>query len=231
MDALFDSCYRSIGDSMTLFEFYRVTCVVVAAIEDGHADCTPPDRPLDDLLKHTKMFPWRLWFNDDKAFVFCEKPGFPTGTEIVSIDDHPMTEIIRRVFDCLKSDGAIRTGKLQPATAPFLGKVYFLINGNSFSATAEFCAVARSERRGEFIGEETGGGYYGNTSGYDTLLVLPNTRIKVDIPRIKYTVAVRPAQYPDRGIIPEHVVIPSIADVMAHKDVALEYALHLATAD
>lgn len=116
----------------------------------------------------------------------------------------------------------------QPAAAPFLGKVYFLINGNSFSATAEFCAVARSERRGEFIGEETSGGYYGNTSGYDTLLLLPNTRIKVDIPLIKYTVAVRPAQYPDRGIIPEHVVIPSIADVMAHKDVALEYALRLA---
>jgi hypothetical protein len=61
--------------------------------------------------------------------------------------------------------------------------------------------------------------------------VLPNTRIKVDIPLIKYTVAVRPAQYTDRGIIPEHVLIPSIADVMAHKDVALEYALRLATAN
>jgi C-terminal processing protease CtpA/Prc len=114
---------------------------------------------------------------------------------------------------------------------PFSGPVYFLINGFSFSATAEFSAVARSEKRGVFIGEETGGGYYGNTSGNDTLVVLPNTRIRVDIPLIKYTMAVREAEYPDRGIIPEHSVISSLADFIGHKDVQLQYALQLAGAN
>jgi hypothetical protein len=112
MDALFDSCYRSIADSMNLFEFFRITCVVIAGIEDGHADCEPPKRSLAELEKNTKLFPMRLWLTGDKAFVLCEKNGLPSGTEIVSIDQHPIGEIIGRLFDCFQSDGAIRTGKL-----------------------------------------------------------------------------------------------------------------------
>ncbi len=56
MDAFLDSCYRSIQDSMTLFELYRITCVVVAAIEDGHADSEPPKRAMADLEKHNRLF-------------------------------------------------------------------------------------------------------------------------------------------------------------------------------
>lgn len=119
----------------------------------------------------------------------------------------------------------------QPAATSFPGRVYFLINGNSFSATAEFASVARSGKRGLFIGEETGGGYYGNTSGDDTLLVLPATKIRVDIPLIRYTMSVHPAEYPDRGIIPDYSVLPSFSDVINHKDVQLEYALKLAAAN
>jgi hypothetical protein len=43
--------------------------------------------------------------------------------------------------------------------------------------------------------------------------------------------AVRETEYPDRGIIPEYPVIPSLADFIAHKDVQLQYALQLARAN
>ena len=68
----------------------------------------------------------------------------------------------------------------------FTGKVFFLINGLSFSATAEFCSIARSNKRGKFIGEETGGGYYGNTSGKFVDTTLPNSKISISIPTTKY---------------------------------------------
>ncbi len=382
MDALLDSCYQSIQDSMTIYSFFGIVHFVISAIGDGHAGFALPQSAKDELTKHIRFFPMRLWFTGDKAYVICGRDSFPSGTEIISIDGHPIGEITNRLLDHLPGDGSIRTQKLhvlnddddnfsalyyfvygprlvfkveyripsgqmgnrdlsadydknikcdvqgekmhdlaldfkgngvavltigvfttkeakfnrflqtsfaeisrrqckaliidlrnngggeernaatlyswltnkpfpyyaslettkrkyapeehpllklqQPAVSPFLGEVYFLINGYSFSATAEFCAVARSEKRGVFIGEETGGGYYGNTSGNDTLLVLPNTRISVDISLIKYTLAVRNAEYPDRGVIPEHPIIPGFADWMGHKDVQLEYALRLA---
>jgi C-terminal processing protease CtpA/Prc len=110
----------------------------------------------------------------------------------------------------------------------FKGKVYFLINGKSFSATAEFCAIAKSNDRGKFIGEETGGGYYGNTSGERTILILPNTKIRINIPLVKYVMAVKEAEYKDRGIIPDYIITPDIASIINGKDVQLDEALKIA---
>jgi Peptidase family S41 len=115
-----------------------------------------------------------------------------------------------------------------PSKNPYLGKVFFLTNGNSFSTTAEFCAIAKSNDRGVFIGEETGGGYYGNTSGTSTMLTLPHTKIKVEIPMLKYVMAVKPTKFKDRGIIPNYIVVPSINDILTDHDSQLEQALNLA---
>jgi len=49
MDALIDSCDRSIHDSMPLYEFYHLTGIIISALEDGHASAQPSDRSIDDL--------------------------------------------------------------------------------------------------------------------------------------------------------------------------------------
>ena len=116
----------------------------------------------------------------------------------------------------------------QPAKYNYGGKVFFLINGNSFSTTAEFCAIAKSRERGIFVGEETGGGYYGNTSGAMSRVVLPNSRIVVSIPKTKYTMAVKEALHKDRGIIPDFRIVPGIRDIVRKRDVQLHYTLRLA---
>jgi len=116
----------------------------------------------------------------------------------------------------------------KPGDIHFSGTVYFLINGNCFSTTADFCSIAKSNARGKFIGEETGGGYYGNTSGARATIFLPNTKIRVNIPLDKYVNAVKKATYKDRGTIPDYPVTPTISDVIQHKDVQLDYALKLA---
>lgn len=50
----------------------------------------------------------------------------------------------------------------------------------------------------------------------------------IKIPGFKYVNDVKKATCLDKGIIPEIVIIPTIIDVMLHKDVQLDYALQLA---
>jgi len=122
----------------------------------------------------------------------------------------------------------LNLGLQQPNENNFSGKLYVLMNGRSFSAAAEFASIAKTNNRAVFIGEECGGGYYGNTSGDEAMVTLPNTQITARIPLVKYVLAVKKAKYKDRGVIPDYAVYPTISDIIEHRDVQLEYALKLA---
>ena len=116
-------------------------------------------------------------------------------------------------------------GLQQPKENSFRGKVYFLIDGRSFSGAAEFAAIAKSEHRGIFIGEETGGGYYGNTSGSEVFVNLPATQISCRIPVINYMLAVKKARFSDRGVLPDYPVYPTIFDLLEKTDRQLDFAI------
>ncbi|QMU28633.1 S41 family peptidase [Adhaeribacter radiodurans] len=115
----------------------------------------------------------------------------------------------------------------KPQSHPFKGDVYILTDGYSFSVTSEFAAIAHSNNRATFIGRETGGGYYGNTSGFFVVAVLPNTKIELATPQWGYYMAVEDYPYPDRGILPDHEVIPTIEDILQKHDADLELTLDL----
>ncbi|MGE0589063.1 MAG: S41 family peptidase [Cyclobacteriaceae bacterium] len=115
-----------------------------------------------------------------------------------------------------------------PSKPTFSGNVYVLIDGRSFSATAEFCAVTRFHQRAVFIGEETSGGYEGNNSGGSILLTLPESKIRLAIPTYKYVSAVDIDSYPKgRGILPHHEVAPTLEGLVTGRDETMEYALTL----
>ncbi|WP_428656408.1 S41 family peptidase [Runella sp.] len=118
-------------------------------------------------------------------------------------------------------------GLQQPQAINFKGTVLFLIDGLTFSTAADFCAIAKSNRRGRFIGEETAGGYYGNTSGQTVRIELPHSKLIMTIPRFNYGLAVRKSRYADRGVLPDYKVVPSIQEVITAQDVCLRYALRL----
>ncbi len=117
-------------------------------------------------------------------------------------------------------------GEQKPIPPIFKGKIYVLINGNSFSGTGECTSLIHSHKKAIFIGEECGAGYYGNTSGFMPTLTLPNTKIRIRIPMIRYTMAV--SGYPqDRGIIPDYPVSPTIDDILDGRDTVMEFTLDL----
>ncbi len=109
----------------------------------------------------------------------------------------------------------------------FKGEIVFLIDGLSFSTTADFCAIAKSNNRGKFVGEETAGAYYGNNAGKTIRIELPHTKIQVVIPKFRYINNVKRTKYKDRGVFPDYEVIPNLSEIMSNKDVQMDYAMSL----
>lgn len=117
-------------------------------------------------------------------------------------------------------------GTFQPQKHPFMGKLYVLINGGCFSATGEFAAYVHYRQRATFIGKETGGNYYKNTSGAMPVLVLPYTNIRVRTALMQYVMDVK-GYAKGRGVIPDYIIQPTIEEVLQNKDVAMLKALEL----
>lgn len=115
----------------------------------------------------------------------------------------------------------------KPARNHYDNKVYVLVNGASFSVTSEFAAAAHYLDRATLIGEETGGGYYGNNSGTFVIVKLPNSRLNIGIPMLGYYMAVKDYPYPDHGVIPHHMVKPAISDILTGKDPVMDYTLNM----
>jgi hypothetical protein len=122
-------------------------------------------------------------------------------------------------------------GIKQPNQPTFAGKVYILINGGSFSTTSEFLSQAHFHRRATFIGEESAGGYYGNSSGIMPLVTLPNTKVGVRVPLMTYYMSVSGYKAASHGILPDHRVEYTIGDLLAGTDKEIAVALGLARKD
>jgi uncharacterized protein (TIGR03435 family) len=121
-------------------------------------------------------------------------------------------------------------GIQQPATPHFGGKVLVLMNGGSFSTTCEFLSMLHARGGATFIGEETGGGYYGNTSGITAKVVFPNSKLVLPVPLVGYYMAIDGTQQGTHGIPPDYPVEYSMDDVLAGRDKAMEVAVRLTRA-
>jgi C-terminal processing protease CtpA/Prc len=112
----------------------------------------------------------------------------------------------------------------KPAKNYFTGKTYVLINGFCMSACTELSGILSYNKRAVFIGEETGGCHQGDNSG-----MMPETKalggLVMTVPLMKYVMAVDPALNFGRGVMPDHVVLPSVEDVINKKDVVMEYVM------
>ncbi len=119
-------------------------------------------------------------------------------------------------------------GLQQPSLPTFQGRVFILINGGSFSTTAEFLTQAHTHKRASFIGEESGGGYFGGTSGNNMILTLPNTKVRLVVPLMTYQLSTLGPHANDRGVMPDYPVQRTIEDYLNGRDPEWELALKLA---
>lgn len=107
----------------------------------------------------------------------------------------------------------------------FSGKVYVMISPVTYSGGSEFSNMMYTHDLATFVGQETGGGYWGNTSGYSQRLVLPNSKIEIDIPALQFVMNVAPKLPMGSGVIPHYEVIPTIEQYMNGENATLKYIL------
>jgi C-terminal processing protease CtpA/Prc len=122
----------------------------------------------------------------------------------------------------------------KPAAVTFGGKVVVLIDGGSFSTTADVAAQLRSRTQAMFIGEETAGAAEGNTSGLNAQVTLPTSGLRLKIQMYGYWNALgttgragAPALRPGRGTLPDVTLVRTVANVLAGVDPVLERAMAL----
>ena len=118
-------------------------------------------------------------------------------------------------------------GTQQPGKPHFDGNVFALMNGGSFSTTCEFLSTLHNHHRATFIGEEAAGGYYGNTSGPGFQLVLPNSKLRINVRLMTYYMAIEGSKFGNRSIPADHTVTYTIEELLVGKDKELEEALRL----
>lgn len=84
----------------------------------------------------------------------------------------------------------------------FDGKLYVLTSGSTFSASALFCNVVKGQDGITLLGEETGGGWHGNSGIMIPDIKLPHTKTTVRLPLFRL-VQYNHVQKTGTGIIPD----------------------------
>ncbi|MEL6733717.1 MAG: S41 family peptidase [Bacteroidota bacterium] len=115
----------------------------------------------------------------------------------------------------------------RPAFPQFSGSVYVLIDGGTYSTGADFISLVRSYQLATFIGDEGGGCYYGNTSGYLITMTLPHSQLRLILPLVNYRTNVEPLEKVGRGVTPDFPISPSITDLVNGRDTELAFTLKL----
>lgn len=182
---------------------------------------------------------WGAWlyaYLAEKPFNYYKEAVVTTDQDLpfIHYTDWKQTEYRDYVKDIIKTpSGQYRWTahdnlKLQqPEPNRFNGPVYILIGRSCFSTTAEFCAVAYSNKRATFIGEETGGGYTSINGGDMMEMILPNTKVKLLIPMRKYVMAVASPANPGHGTMPDYWIEPSINEFLSGNDVEMNFTFAL----
>ena len=148
----------------------------------------------------------RHWDIDPKAFKLNDKGTYD-------------------VTPVLAGDGPFPMGEFEPYEDNFKGEIVVLINAYTFSAASDFSARLHYAKRATFIGEETGGSYIGNVSGFSPGMNLPNSKVGVSIALVNIRQPFFDSNFTDRGVIPDILIEPSVKGILNGEDSVLEKAL------
>lgn len=170
-----------------------------------------------------------------KKYKYVEIPGF-TYSFLEYTDNKDQKDVLVKELNedfYQSNDGRFinRDGHYmgeKPNVNNFKGDIYILISGLTFSGGSEFAALAKNYTNAKFIGEETGGGYYGNSSGSFLKFTLPNSKITGRIPLCKFVVEDKNYGIPfGHGVLPDFTIEPTIDQYLTGEDPEMDYVKKL----
>jgi hypothetical protein len=99
----------------------------------------------------------------------------------------------------------------------YKGDVYIITSGPTFSASTLFVNAVKGQENVTVVGEETGGGWHGNSGIMLPYFKMPNTKTKVVVPLFR-VVQYNHVPKDGRGVMPDWYIGPSYQMVMEKKD-------------
>lgn len=105
-------------------------------------------------------------------------------------------------------------------TNHFEGTTYILTGGNTFSAATLFAKSLRDQDNVIVVGEETGGGAYGNTAWLIPDVTLPNTGVRFRLPLFRLVIDKEETK--GSGVQPEVPALPTLQAIKRNEDYKME---------
>jgi C-terminal processing protease CtpA/Prc len=152
------------------------------------------------------------------------------------IQNHFWNKLFMAFFTKKKRDGNYHFGYFErhyfkPKKGNhYTGKAYILTGGNSFSATTLFVSAVIKQDNVTVIGEETGGGAYGNSAWLIPDATLPETGIRFRLPLFRLVIN-KDLPKNGRGVQPEIPSLPTVEAVRKGADYKLDKAMELIRQD
>lgn len=135
----------------------------------------------------------------------------------------PMHFINRKMKDGTIHNHYLETHYYDPKrNNHFDGNIYLLQGGYTFSAATMFLSWMKGQQNVKLVGEETGGGYYGNSAIYIPDIVLPNTKLRVSLPLYRVIWDNKRIKN-GRGVMPDIAIDPSSQAIKKGIDGKLNY--------
>lgn len=108
----------------------------------------------------------------------------------------------------------------------YKGNVYVLISGPTFSASTLFAQAVKGQQNVTLLGEEAGGGGYGNSGIRIPDVVLPITKMKIRLPLYRIVQYNHPPK-DGRGVMPDIFVPPTVENVRKNVDGKMKKVLEI----
>lgn len=112
IDSIYNWADQQIEKSSTYLDFYNIICQLTDYEGSLHNNTSLSKKYLDKLREENEgYFPYPIKWIDDKWLVNYENGEVPLGSEIISINNIPISEIIKNLYKYYTTDGQNITGK------------------------------------------------------------------------------------------------------------------------
>lgn len=147
-----------------------------------------------------------------------------------------LSYLINRPFKVIEEYNRVKNGKMvkckgpssgfhKPNKKPFEGQIYVMLNGGSFSNSVIVSSCLRAHTNAIFVGNESGGNP-NILAGYAKEIELHNTKIKVEIPTLQFTMT-NLTKNDGCGLIPNYKIDQNIQDNIQQRDRQVDFVKSL----
>lgn len=147
------------------------------------------------------------------------------------IDHYFFNRLFMLFMSHKKADGKYHFGLFEgkyfkPRSANhFNGDVYVMTGGNTFSAASLFTKALKGQENVTVVGEETGGGGYGNTAWLIPDVTLPHTKVRFRLPLFRLVIDSTAEK--GRGILPDVESKPTVEAIRKNGDYKMDRVMEL----